>query len=363
MRRPAGRAVALVLLVLLALVVIDGLSPSASGPPSSSYSTAADGLAAYATLLAKSGHPVSRLRVAPAHAHLDPRQTIVVLDPGLVLPADMTALRRFVMAGGRLIAGGSYPRAWLAGLMADPPGWARGGPSESSPLVPVPETAGVSSVRSAGVGHWRATGGALSAIGGADESLLAVASLGAGRASLLADTSPLQNAGLALADNAALGLNLAGAPSRPVVFEEAVHGYGQASGLGALPARWKWALLGLLLASLTAVAARIRRLGPAQPPEVPAPPPRRAHVEAIARALARSRSPVEAAEPVARHARRLVLERTGLTAEAGTAELEQAARSLGLDELEGQAVTGPGVSEGELLAAGRALAKLSGAPR
>jgi hypothetical protein len=363
MRRVAARVTVVVLAGLVALVVIDGLSPGSSGPPSSSYSTAPDGLAAYASLLAQSGHRVSRLRVAPARARLDPARTIVVLDPGLLLPTDMSALRRFVVAGGRLITGGSYPRAWLTGLMADPPRWATGGEYEQSPLVPIPETAGVSSVRSAQVGHWQTPGAALPAIGNPTEALLAVTNLGAGRASLLADTSPLQNAGLAQADNAELGLNLAGPPGRPVVFEEAVHGYGQATGLAALPARWKWALLGLLLAALAAVAARFRRLGPAQPAAAAAPPPRRAHVEAIARALARSHSPVEAAEPVAHHARRLLLERTGLTADADAGELEQAGRRLKLDEPERRAVIGSPATEGELIAAGRALAKLSQEPR
>ena len=132
---------------------------------------------------------------------------------------------------------------------------------------------------------------------------MTVATLGTGRIELLADSSPLQNQLLAHADNARLGLSLAGAPGRTVQFEEASHGYGGGRGLAALPTRWKWALIGLLVAALLAVASRIRRLGPATPPAPPTPPPRRLHVEALASALARTERPSEAAEPVRDHVR------------------------------------------------------------
>ena len=115
------------------------------------------------------------------------------------------------------------------------------------------------------------------------------------------------------ADDAAFGLAIAGAPSRPVSFEEAVHGYGEARGLAALPTRWKWALGGLLLAALVAVAARFRRLGPPEPTPVPPQPPRRAHVDALGSALARTGRPAEAAGPVQAQARTLVLTRARLT--------------------------------------------------
>ena len=53
---------------------------SPGGPTSSSYATGGDGLAAYASLLGRAGHPVSRLRTPLADARLDPRDTLVVLD-------------------------------------------------------------------------------------------------------------------------------------------------------------------------------------------------------------------------------------------------------------------------------------------
>ncbi len=358
----AFKVLALVLVVITATaIVINGFVPHASGPTSSSYSTAADGLRGYAQLLAHSGHPVTRLRSMPADAALDPRTTVVLLDPNLVLAADVRALRRFLLSGGRLIAGGREPGAWLSELLRGAPQWSAAGSPVASPLLPVPETAGVNTVTSAAEGVWTDAGATLPALGQADASLLTVASVGAGRLALLADPSPLQNRLLAQADDAALGLSLAGPARRPVAFEEAIHGYGHSSGFSALPARWKWALLGLIAAALVLVAARFRRLGPPQAAPAPAPPPRREHIEALAAALVRTGQPAAAAEPVRRRARTLVLERAALPPDADPSQFATAASRLGLDEAEIAALAAPPADESAALAAGRALATVSGA--
>jgi Domain of unknown function (DUF4350) len=351
-----------VLVFVVIATVINAFTPHSSGPASSSFATADDGLAAYADLLAKTGHPVTRLRRTPARATLDPRQTLVVLDPQVLVRGDVAALRRFVIAGGRLVAGGPEPEAWLSELIGGSPTWSPAGPTTSSPLVPLPETARVALVSSAGAGSWGNAGATLPALGDPGAALMTVTGLGRGRIALLADSSPLQNRLLADDDNAALGLALAGRAGRPVAFEEALHGYGAAHGLAALPSRWKWTLIGLLAAALLAVAARIRRLGPPEPPGAPLLPPRRAHVEAMASALARTGRPGEATEPVRAHARALVLRRAGLPPDAAEDDLRRAAQRLGLDATEIGAISTRASSDDDLLAAGAALAKLSGAP-
>ncbi len=362
-RRRAKQLLIVAIGVLLALSAINSFTPRSSGPASSSYATAADGLAGYAALLAQSGHPVTRVRAAPAHAKLDPRETLVLLDPDVIVPADISALRAFVSAGGRLIAGGREPGAWLSKLLAGAPEWSASGATTSTPLLPVSETAGVGLTESDGAGAWSNPNAALPVLGEADRSLVAVAMLGAGQIVLLADSTPLQNHLLAHADNAALGLSLVGGSHRPVAFDEAVHGYGQRSGLAALPTRWKWTLVGLLLAALVMVAARIRRLGPAQPPAPPAFPPRLAHVEALASALGRTGSPAAAARTVQSHAQRLLRQRTGIATDADAQATAQAAAALGLDPIEVRALAAPALSDDDVLAVGSALAKLSGASR
>ena len=105
---------------VVAFIVALNLSPSRSArscprrrPASSSYATSSQGLAAYAELLSKLGHPVTRLREAPADVRLDPRSTVVLLDPQSDLgPEDVGALRNFAAAGGRVVAGGADTARW-----------------------------------------------------------------------------------------------------------------------------------------------------------------------------------------------------------------------------------------------------------
>jgi hypothetical protein len=332
-----------IVLVNVALAFVRHYTSDPGGPTSSSYATAPTGLAAYADLLARDGHRVTQLRDAPAEARLDPGSTVVLLDPGEVLRADARALRRFLDAGGRLVAGGAENPGWVDDVLRRPPAWSEEGIRLARPRARVPETAGVSRVEAAGRGSWARPGQARSVLGGAGgRALLVVAPVGRGRIALLADASPLQNRLLANADDAKLGLSLAGPPSRPVAFVESVHGYGRASGFGAIPTAWRFALGGLVLAALVLIWARGRRLGPPEALERPLPPPRREYVDAMAALLERSRDPAAAIEPLQAELRRR-LERQG---------------SAGLSQEEVAAALAAPKRPGDVLAAGRALARL-----
>ncbi len=106
---------------------------------------------------------------------------------------------------------------------------------------------------------------------------------------MLADSSPLQNQLLASADNAKLALNLAGPANAPVLFAEAIHGFGRATGLAAIPGSW-WLMFGLLFAAAaTWAVSRGRRLGPADEPHPALAPARSAYVAGMAGALLRTR--------------------------------------------------------------------------
>jgi hypothetical protein len=270
------------------LVVVDALTPEPKGPRSSSYATAPDGLAAYASVLERNGHPVRRLRTGIADRRPPVDQTLVVLDPDVVEPREARAIGSWVRAGGRLVAGGSAEAAWLDEVLADPPRWEPSGDTRRTTLVPVAETAGVDEVPSAG-GGWHEIGKALPVIGPAGGPLLVTAGSGRGEVALLADATPLTNARLAEGDAAALGVALAGADRRTVAFLETVHGYGTSRGFGGLPARVKYVLIGLALTALVAIWAAGRRFGPPEDPETEPPPPRVAYVDALAAALERAK--------------------------------------------------------------------------
>ena len=349
-------AIAAGVVAVNAIVVgIDRTTRSPGGPGGSSYATAPDGVAAYADLLRRVGHPVERVRVDLRDATFPSNATIFLLDPGFVLREDRDALRRFVAAGARLVAGGAAGDVWLKRIVDDPPAQADEGPETARPLAPVPEVAGVTTVRVAGDASWSDVGAALPVLGSGARVTLAVARVGRGRAALLADTSPLQNRLLGAADNAALGLALAAPPPRPVYFVESVHGYGTASGLAAIPARWWFALVGLGVAALAWLLAHGRRLGPPEREARELPPPRRAYVESLAAVLARTKRPAEAVEPV-QAAVRERLTRYGRTRR--DPGLAAAGARVGLTPEELEAVGRPPARVDDVLALGRVLARL-----
>ena len=352
-----GSIVGAFVVVNVVVALVSRYTRNPGGPTSSSYATAPEGLAAYFDLLARSGHPVTRIRDDLAKARLDAKSTVVVLDPSDVDVTAGATLERFVEQGGRLLAGGAAGTHSL-GIFEDAPVWQAGGPRRSAVLAPAAEVAGVSSVVSAGKGSWESAGEALPVLGGGGRVLAVVATIGRGRVALLADASPLQNRLLGRADDAAFGLALAGAHTRPVAFVESVHGYGRASGLRAIPNSWRWALGGLVLAALVLVWARGRRLGPPERSERDLPPPRRAYVDSVAALLARSKRPQQAVAPVQAAVRERIREAARLPDDADEASVRAAGSGLGLGDDELGAALGTPRAPAEVLAAGRALARL-----
>ena len=326
-------------LLVLRFTLADG-ETGPRGPDGSSYATATGGTAAYADLLARAGHRVERLRLRPREGTPTPDATLLVLEPDAISPDDVAALQGFVRRGGRLIVGEADP-AWLASLLERPPTWSADGDASARAAVPVAETAGVASVATLQGWTFSSAGDSLPVLVGGSGAPALVHDLGRGRIVLLADPSVLANGGLALADNAAFGLAIAGPAVRPVAFSEGVHGYGRGAGLSALPHSWRYGLAALVLALLTLMWARGRRLGPPEHRERVLAPPRRAYAEAMARVLAGASRDGAAAENVREAALALARRRSGL---------------LTPDEL--SALAEPITTSGQALVAGRAFARL-----
>jgi Domain of unknown function (DUF4350) len=361
-RSSEGRIVAGIVAVVVGLnaiaIGVDALVPSPKGPRSSSFATTPEGLAAWGDLAQRSGREVRRLRERPSADSLPAGGTVVVLDPEDFTRGQARALRRFAERGGRVVAGGLEPGPWLSAL-AGGARWAKDGPADARVLAAGPETGAAARVRTAGAGHWRAAAGAQPVVGGTGGAVVLVQRAGAGRIALVADPSPLQNRLLDQADNAALALALAG--PGPLTFVESAHGYGTATGLAALPARFRWALALLALSALALIAARWPRLGPPEPLDEPLFPPRRAYVDALAATLAKTHDRSAAIQSVRAAARERLVRRAALGRGADAAAWTAAARAAGLDEDERRALQ-DGIDD-DGIAAGRALARLSGGRR
>lgn len=362
--RPGPRAlvaavafvIGLNLLVQGVTLVTGGGGPG--GPTSSSYATAEDGLAGFSDLLGRRGHPVRQLRVALDEAELDPGWTVVVADPDSLTSGEAGALAAFVGAGGRLLAAGPSAVALVDGLVGGGVEWGPAGVRTARPLVPVPEVAGVTTVVASGRGAWTDAGAGLPVLGGDDGVLAIVASAGAGRVVALADASPLQNRLLARSDNAAFALGAVGATGRPVAFAEAQHGYGRETGLGAIPSRWRWAVALGFLAAVVWMWSRGRRLGPPDEVERAQAPPRRAYVDAMAAALARTRQRDVVVAGLQDRARRRLAERAALPADTPDAHLQRVAGDAGLPPDQVDALFRPARTDADAVAVGRAVARL-----
>ncbi len=225
-------------------------------------------------------------------------------------------------------------------------------------MVPAPEVRGVGTVQTGIIGSWNDTGEAVPLLADASgRAVAAVATVGEGRMVLLADVSVLSNGLLDRADNAAFALAAAG-DRREVVFHEYLHGYVDGGGLSTIPVGWRWALGLLGVAAVVWLVARGRRLGPPEQATRSLPPPRVQYVDALAATLARTRRPEAATAPLRAAARRMLAARAGLPAGAPIPRLVSAGKELGLSDAELRAITIPGDGEEQLLAAGRALARL-----
>jgi hypothetical protein len=357
---PAARALivvgALLAFLNLALAVVDRTSGgSRSGPRSSSYTTAPDGLAAFEELLLE-GRSVTRARRSLSSDRLDPAATVFVMD-GVLPPEEVGALDTFVRSGGRLVAAGEGAGTWLGSLVSFELTWSEAPIGSARTFAPSALTAGITTVESPGPGAWVGTTRGLPVIGSDAGDLVVAVRHGAGTVVAMSSASALWNDHLDEADNAALGLRLAG-DGRPAVFVETVHGYVDGAGLGALPSRVRWTLALLAIAACVWLAVRSRRLGPPESSDRELAPPRRLFVEAVAATLHRSGKRTESVMGVQYAAQRRLRRRAGLPRDAGAEAMRAVGQRFGLTPTEVEAILTPATNDTDVVEAGRALAKL-----
>lgn len=331
---------------------IGGNTPG--GVTGSSYATGGEGTAAYASLLQAFDHSVSQQRGSLADNPPAPDETMVILDPSTLPVADTDTLLQFVTQGGRLVIGGQQP-FYFRRLRDHPPQWSPTGRTEWTDIGS--GLGEVHTIATAAQGSFIDPGSSTVLVGTSSRSLLTSERVGAGQILFLADASPLQNKYLGLDDNAAFGLALAGDPSRPVVFAEGVHGYGESRGFAAIPTRWKYALGMLLIAAVAYIWSRARRFGPPDRAARDLPPARAEYVRSLSTTLERTRDPVHSLEPVRQYTRARVAARAALPPTADDDDVERAARALGYPEDEIAALRMPPVDNAQTLALGRALAR------
>jgi hypothetical protein len=355
--------VVVVLLVVVVNVVawaldnaVGGSEPE--GKSGSSYATSEGGLAAYAQLLADYGHPVTRVRGTVASAALDPDATLIVASgdgQAFLEPDDVDGIAAFVRGGGRTVLV-EVPPADLVSIAGIDPEVGDG----TRDYHEFAESLGaLRTVRTDASAAYDASRDLTPMAREGDRILLGSTDANGGETLLLADGSPIENARIGEADNAAFGLALAGPADTPVVFAEGVHGYGEARGLGALPSRWKVALFAIGVAAIVFAWARARRLGPPDQPTRTLPPARSVYVDAMATTLERTADSAAALAPLGAWSRERIKVRAGLPADADRETIEAAARQMGLTEDEIVALWRAPTSAETVLALGRVVARVT----
>ena len=333
---------------------VGGSEPS--GVAGSSYGTQATGLGGLAALLTHYGYPVDRARGPIVDANLDTRGTVFVIDPQTLTENDEAALLQFASAGGQLVIGGPDP-FYLHRFRDRPPTWSADGVPAYTEIAP--ELGNVRRVDTAAAGSWTRTGSGRALVAAGSNVLLTKDEVGSGTILFLADVSPLENAYLAQADNAAFALGIAGGSPRPVEFIEGVHGYGASRGLSALPTGWKIGLLVFAAAAVAIAWSRSRRFGPPDRPRRELLPARAEYVRALAVSLERTRDPATALAPMQAWARTRVAQRAHLRPDATMEEIDRAAIALGYSEAERAAIWHPPTDDGTALALGEMVSRLS----
>ena len=273
--------VALTVLSQFLSVATDNPGSSGGSGKNSSFNTQEFGSRAFADLLERYGHSVSRQAGTIKADTFHPDQVVVLLEGTQILAAEGTALAQFVSRGGHLIVGGNVD---LHQLRDAPPVWAPGSGDSWSVTNP-DQFGGAQRLQSAGEGEWQTSGSSKQRIEDGGRTLLTSEAVGAGSIDFLADPTLLNNALIGSADNAAFGIALVGDPSRPVVFAEGVHGLQTSEGWRAIPRKWQHAVVLLFIAASIFAWSRGRRFGPAEMARRELAPARAEYVEAIAQQL------------------------------------------------------------------------------
>jgi hypothetical protein len=343
--------------------------------PASSLDTSRKGTAALAQMLGGRRHRVRELEGPLRSAVLPVPGTVFVLDPQKQMSPELATLSRFLVAGGRLVLAGKPGAGVLRGLLGNGPlpVWQAATPGATHLGAPAPENYAAGTVVSTQPGSWRLSavsgqlaGGARVLLDGPHGALALLANIGRGSLVLLASSSPLENANLAKADNAAFALDITGRGTTPVIFDEYDHlQTSSGAGIAGLPGHWQAALGLALLAVIVWMLSAAQRFGPPVPAERELVPPRIAHVDAVA-ALLSSGPPerrIAAVAPLRRAARERLCRSLGANEDAPDAELWERTPSAAIAPEQVRAVLTEPRSEKDLLALGDAYVSLSGRGR
>ena len=324
-----GAGVAILLLGTVAAVVAPPADAVDAG--TSTYSAGPRGTKGAYLTLRELGYHAERSVEPMTAVHSDPASTTMILSGGEApSEQDRRAIREFLEKGGTLVAIG-WNGAYALGLTT-PAGAPRPPLLEEvgthSRLTPSAVSAGAGEISMAAEGPQPAFPAAYVPLYGpsAVGAVVAVASVGRGRAVWLAHATPLSNAYLDKVDNLRLLLNMVGPPEgRRVLFDEHYQGYKRSlwSYVAGTSLPWVGVQAGLVL--VTVLLTHSRRQGPVRPAHVDARTSPMEFVEMLGTLYGRARARQAAVDAARTRLRRVIANTCGVPVASDDERLARAA--------------------------------------
>jgi len=263
-----GAAIVMVLLLALTYALAPTPAQQSIGYPSS-YSPEWDGAKAAFLLLKEMGYRAERWEESPENLPVNSQNTVLVLaEPFEAGSTDeRTAIRRFVLTGGRVVAIGATAAHLVPEASATAvPDW-NPQPKTYSALLPSPFTRNAPEITMVAPDAFTSSTQPWLGLYGRDDKLGAVSyRVGKGEVIWWASSSPLANGSIRDKGNLAFFLNCIGARSQRVLWDEYFHG-----AQGSLVSYFAetplpWAGLQIGIAFLAVLFTFSRRVGPARVP-------------------------------------------------------------------------------------------------
>jgi hypothetical protein len=232
----------------------------------STFSPGPDGAKAAYLTLKQLGYRIERSIEPVTAVAADPASTALVLASPAEPPSDQDrrAIRRFLEAGGLVLATGRVGAAFLGGQVEDESPVTPSPPTEYSPTVPSSLASGALRITMAPEAESVRFDPAFLIIYGADRAGVVRTSLVCGgRAVWWAGSTPISNDAIASAGNLDLLVNALGPPDgRAILWDEHYHGHARSmwSYAAATPLLWVLAQTGIM--AIVALATYSRRRGP-----------------------------------------------------------------------------------------------------
>jgi hypothetical protein len=264
--------IAAVATMLVLIVVTYALGPAPAqksiGFPSS-YSSEWAGAKAAFLLLSQLGYRAERWEKAPEELPDHPAGAILILAEPFEKGSgdDLTALRRFISGGGRVLVTGASGAALVPEATASEPETWNPESKTYSALLPSPLTRGAPAISMAAPHEWTAENESqLFVYGTQDKPVVVTYRIGKGEVIWWASALPLTNAGLRESDNLAFFLNAVGPPSSHVLWDEYFHGARASMMSYFAKTPLPWAGVQLAVAFIAILFTFSRRIGPIRAP-------------------------------------------------------------------------------------------------